>query len=279
LHPNVVLPALTSLVGFAFCGVLFRRFVQRPRAYLFVWGLGLLWYAIAAATEALGGAFGWSSVLYRTWYLTGAIGVAAYLGAGSVYLHRDEPGFRSLSVVCIMLASAPALAGGYLMVGFFGLSAAVLCTVILSTRPGWFAHAVFGALVVATVLAASVVAQSTIDRSLLPTMPDQVVSGQAFPAGTRALTPPLNISGAVLLLFGALASVIHFGRTRAQPDRVLSNVLIAVGALVPSLASGLTRFGITSLFFLGELLGLLCILAGFLLSASTRARPSPSPPG
>jgi hypothetical protein len=54
----------------------------------------------------------------------------------------------------------------------------------------------------------------------------------------------------------------------------VSNILIAVGAFVPSLGSGLTRFGITSLFFVGEFLGLACILVGFLLSTSPR-RPRP----
>ena len=52
---------------------------------------------------------------------------------------------------------------------------------------------------------------------------------------------------------------------------MLSNVLIAVGAFVPSLASGLTRFGVTSVFFLGELAGMALIVAGFILSAP-RAR-------
>ena len=49
-------------------------------------------------------------------------------------------------------------------------------------------------------------------------------------------------------------------------------MLIAVGAFIPSVASGLTRFGVTSLFFVGELLGLVCILAGFLLSGSAATR-------
>jgi urea transporter len=114
-----------------------------------------------------------------------------------------------------------------------------------------------------------------VDQSLLPTGPDQIVSGQAFDANTRALTPPFNITGAAILLLGALISGLHFWRTRALPNRVASNVLIAVGAFVPSLASGLTRFGITSVFFVGELLGLVCILAGFLLSGSTGARSRP----
>jgi hypothetical protein len=70
---------------------------------------------------------------------------------------------------------------------------------------------------------------------------------------------------------------VHFWRTRAQPKRVAANLLIVVGAFVPSLSSGLTRFGITSAFFVGELVGLVCILAGFLLSGSTTPPPSAAP--
>jgi hypothetical protein len=249
------------------------RFVQRRRLYLLVWTLGLMWYALAAGTEALGGALGWTTGLYRAWYVTGAIGVAAYLGAGTVYLHR-EPGFGSLTVVCVMLASAPALATGHLAIGLLGLGGATLLTLVLSMKPAWFASAVFALLVVTSGLAASGVARAPVDLSLLPATPDQVVSGQAFDAGTRALTPVFNISGAALLVFGALASALHFWRTRTMPNRVVSNVLIAVGAFVPSLASGLTRFGVTSVFFLGELLGLVFILAGFLLGGSTSRPPS-----
>lgn len=277
LQPNVVLPALTSLLGFAFCGVLLARFNRRPQPYYLVWTLGLLWYALATASEAIGGAAGWTPALYRLWYLTGAIGVAAYLGAGTVYLHRD-PGFGSLTVVCVMGASVPALVTNHLDIGFGGLGAAILLTTILSSKPGWFPHAVTVALVIATALAALRLMNANIDPGQLPASPAQVVSGQAFDADTRALTPPFNISGALVLILGALMSALHFWRTRALPNRVSSNVLIAVGAFVPSLASGLTRFGVTSLFFLGELLGLACILAGFLLSGSSapRARPGPS---
>ena len=53
-----------------------------------------------------------------------------------------------------------------------------------------------------------------------------------------------------------------------------ANVLIAVGAFIPSVASGLTRFGVTSLFFVGELVGLVCIMAGFLLSTRVRSQTS-----
>jgi hypothetical protein len=276
LHPNVLLPAVTSLLGFGFAGVLLVRFVGRRQPYYLVWGLGLVWYALAAGTEAVGGAQGWTAALYRTWYITGAIGVAAFLGAGSLYLHR-EPAFGSLTVVWLLAACAPALAGRHTMVGLLGLASAGVLTAVLTWRPTWFAHAVFAVLLLASVLAAGQVLNARVDPSLVPTSPDQVVSGQAFDAETRALTPPFNIAGALVLLSGAALSAWRFWRTRALPRRVASNLLIAVGAVVPSLASGLTRYGITSIFFLGELVGLVCILAGFLLSGSTSAPPSVEP--
>ena len=149
----------------------------------------------------------------------------------------------------------------------FALASATALTIVLSLKPGWFAHAVFTLLLLMSLLAATSVVNAKIDPGLLPT-PDQVVTGQAFDPETRALTPPFNITGASVLVLGALISAQTFWRTRALPNRVASNVLIAVGAFVPSLTSGLTRFGITSVFFLGELVGLLFILAGFLLSSS-----------
>ena len=267
---NVLLPALTSALGAAFAAVLVSRFAARRQPYLLVWALGLVWYALAAGTEAVGAVFGWTPALYRAWYLSGAIGVAAYLGAGSVYLHRERS-FGSLVVVALLVGSIPALAGRHVDVGLLGLGCATLLTLVLTWRPAWFAHAVFGLLAALTVAAGTRVLGAPLDLSLLPTTTADVVTGQAFDAQTRALTPPFNITGATILLLGAVLSAVRYGRTRAFPNRVTSNVLIAVGAFVPSVASGLTRFGITSLFFVGELVGLLCILGGFLLSGSPGA--------
>ncbi len=263
----MLLPALTSLLSFGFALVLVARFLGRHQPYYLVWTLGLLWYAFAAGSETLGGLAGWTPALYKLWYTTGAIGVAAYLGAGTIYLHKDQP-FGSLTVVCFLIGSIPALAGRHVTIGLLALASATALTIVLSLKPAWFAHAVFSLLLLMSLLAAISVVNAKIDPGLLPT-PDQVVTGQAFDPETRALTPPFNITGASILILGALISAQTFWRTRALPNRVASNVLIAVGAFVPSLTSGLTRFGITSAFFLGELLGLLFILAGFLLSGST----------
>src|SRR5439155_24879308 len=203
LHPNVVLPALTSLLGFGFAGVLLRRFARRPHAYHLIWALGLVWYALAAGSEALGGAQGWTASLYRVWYITGAIGVAAFVGAGALYLHK-EPSFGALTVVCLLVGSIPPLATLQTEIGLVGLGSATLLTVVLSWKPAWFAHAALAVLITASTLAALAIAGAPVDQSSLPVGPDQIVSGQAFDADTRALTPPFNITGAAILLLGAV---------------------------------------------------------------------------
>ena len=49
-------------------------------------------------------------------------------------------------------------------------------------------------------------------------------------------------------------------------SRVPATILIAIGGFIPAITSGLSRFGSTSAFFVGELLGVVFLLAGFLAS-------------
>lgn len=267
MHPNVLITASTSLLGLVFTIMMAQRFVTRRQPYYLIWSLGLLWYALATGSEALGASTGWSEATYKVWYATGAIGVAAYLGAGTLYLHRDPP-FGALAVICVLGAGVPALATNHLDIGFAGLASAVVLGLVLTFRPRYFAEATTVVLLLASILAVYRIVIGPVDMSLLPTSPDQIVSGQAFDQDTRALTPPFNIAGALILILGAVLSAVQLARTRTTSNRLLGSILIAVGAFIPSVASGLTRFGVTSLFFVGELLGLICILAGFLLSAS-----------
>src|SRR5438067_2116290 len=141
-----------------------RRFAMRRQLYHAIWCLGLIWYALATGSESLGAALGWSASLYRVWYASGAIGVAAYLGAGTLYLHRDPP-FGSLTVICVLGAGVPALATNHLVIGFLGLGAAILLGAILTFRPERFAEAATGVLLVASVLAVYAVARASVDTS------------------------------------------------------------------------------------------------------------------
>ncbi|HEX2681539.1 MAG TPA: hypothetical protein VHQ03_09630, partial [Candidatus Dormibacteraeota bacterium] len=83
---NVVLPLASSVLSFVFAAMVFDQWRQRRHAFQLVWTIGLLWYGISAGAEFLGGAFGWSGPLYRTWYLIGAFLVPPYLGMGTLYL-------------------------------------------------------------------------------------------------------------------------------------------------------------------------------------------------
>jgi hypothetical protein len=61
------------------------------------------------------------------------------------------------------------------------------------------------------------------------------------------------------------------GAVRALLDgtinsRVPATILIAVGGIIPAVTSGMNRFGATSRFFVGELLGVVFLFAGFLVS-------------
>ena len=64
-----------------------------------------------------------------------------------------------------------------------------------------------------------------------------------------------SLPGATLALFrGKLHS------------RVPATILLAIGAFIPAMTSGLSRFGVTETFFLGELLGVIFLFAGTLVS-------------
>ncbi len=83
---NVLLPFTSFVVSIIFAVLVFRRYLQRRRPHLLLWGIGMVFYAIGSFSEAYFGAFGWNDLIFRLWYLFGALLVAAWLGQGSVYL-------------------------------------------------------------------------------------------------------------------------------------------------------------------------------------------------
>ena len=77
---SALLPGITSVLAFIFAIALLDQWRDRRRAYQLVWAIGMLFFAIAAGCEALAAAGSWNGVLYRTWYLTGAVWTAGWLG-------------------------------------------------------------------------------------------------------------------------------------------------------------------------------------------------------
>jgi len=83
---NTVLPFTSSALSAVFAFLLFRRYLVRRGPHLLLWGIGMVFYGIGGFCEGYYGAFGWNPLIFRFWYLCGAILVAAWLGQGTVYL-------------------------------------------------------------------------------------------------------------------------------------------------------------------------------------------------
>lgn len=76
---------------------------------------------------------------------------------------------------------------------------------------------------------------------------------------TAVVAIPVNV-------VASIPDAVRAQREGRLDTRVPATILIAVGGLIPAITSGLNRFGDTSVFFLGELLGVVFLFAGFLVS-------------
>jgi len=81
------LPIVTTLIAIPFCLTLWRRFQTRPAAtYYLCWCIGVAIYGLGTLAEALTTVIGWHPVVFRLWYIAGALLGGAPLAQGSVYL-------------------------------------------------------------------------------------------------------------------------------------------------------------------------------------------------
>lgn len=331
MHPNVLLPLASSAVSFLFAALVLAQWVERRRSFQLVWAVGLLWYGISAGAEFWGSAFGWSEPLYRTWYLIGALLVAAYLGMGTVYLlARTRFGYFAAATIFIgglfaLLSQARLVREGHpapeiavASVIAFATFAAIVVAYVTWRHRRLVGHVTMAILVVASVVVTALVLSANIAAPGYALDPATGVPvGTAIPEHIRVLSGPFNIAGAFTLVFGALFSAYVFMpkrkllRGRRLPpvaaqlygalavlvnllaslplaaaalargqlhSRVPATLLIALGGFIPGITSGLNRFGITWSFFLGELLGVLLIFIGFVVSTeifSARVRIGP----
>jgi hypothetical protein len=124
------------------------------------------------------------------------------------------------------------------------------------------AHIVMAILLVASAYATFRVFAVSIDLSSL-----HLLSGIAMPQEVRFMTPGFNTFGTVVLVGGAIYGAWVFWRRRVMPHRVISNILIAVGAILPAVGGTHVRLGGNPQFlYLSELLGIIIIFIGFLRS-------------
>lgn len=299
---STILPLASSVLSFVFAAMVFDQWWQRRHPFQLVWAIGLVWYGISTGSEFLGGAFGWSDPVYRTWYLVGVFLVPSYLGAGTIYLlNKTRFGyFAAASLVgggLLSLATNTTYHGGnagYVVLGV-ALSAAIAVAVTTALRRQLQAHVAMSFLVAGTVIVAALTASARVSGAYVDPATHAPVA-TAIPGYLRVSSFPFTVGGGLSLVFGALYSAYIFMPKRRAiaarlavlaivvnfvaslpaaaaallrgrlHSRVPATILIAVGAFVPGLTSSLNRLGITWATFLGEFLGLLLIFVGFLVS-------------
>ena len=253
------------------------------------------WYLIGAFYVAAWLGMGTVALLSRTrfgYFVTASLLLSApiTLAAGTKYAAPMSAGLAAAA--CVALAVVTAL---------LTWRARALATPVL-----------LAALVGASALIAVLVLTAPIAAPGYATDPATGVPvGEAMPGYLRPLTIPFNVGGALALVLGAVFSAYVYMpkrkllRARALPpvvaqiygalavavnlivslpgalialargrlhSRVPATLLIALGGFVPGLTSSLNRFGITWSFFAGELIGIVLIFAGFVVSTEAFAR-------
>lgn len=255
---NHILPFVSTAIMLMFTVYVLQRFAVRRAPHFLFWGIGLAMFGAGSFAEAYL-ALAWSPVVFFIWYLFGAALNAAWIGHGTLYLLVRKKWIHAVTLVLVL----GSVFAGYLMLRVMPqLDTAVFTTdKMISEQYGTKVlegdEASTEALTATTTYRGQEV---TVARGLLP-----------LGAAVRLTTPFFNIYGLLTLVGGAIWSGYLFWRKRVLPNRVIGNVLIAIGALLIGSASTLTRLGYGQFLYIGELLSAILMFAGFRFAA----RPQP----
>jgi len=175
--------------------------------------------------------FTFSALVLKVWYLCGAMLTAAWLGQGTLHLLVRKRGV------------APVLTGLLALVSLVAL----------------------GLMLVAPVTPAA--AAFDFNRPVSAQYKEILVRSGAI----IALTIVLNLYGTLALVGGALYSAYLFWRKRVLVNRMVGNILIAAGALMPAMAGSFIKAGLADWLYVSEFLGAVIMYLGFLRATASPA--------
>jgi hypothetical protein len=228
---STILPLTSTVISLIFAVLVLRRWAERKRAHMLIWGIALLIYGTGTFAEFYS-SLAWSATIFRLWYLCGAVLAAAWLGQGTVHLLVRRANVANALLIVLLIGSAVAAV-----------------------------H------VFSTPLNESIFSPNVPLSEQYATRAAQGVVGIMPEGGVRSYSFVFNIYGTVALVGGALYSGYLFWRKRVMPNRVVGNVLIALGGLSPALGGTLARIGAPEYLYLSELVGVVVIFIGFLFAA------------
>jgi hypothetical protein len=176
--------------------------------------------------------FTFSGLTLKLWYLSGAMLTAAWLGQGTFHLLVRKRGV---------------------------------------------AWTLTGMLIAVSLVAATLVLVAPLTPAAESYHVGKAISSQYKDILTRsgltiALTILLNIYGTLSLVGGAIYSAFIFWRKRVLLNRMIGNVLIAIGALAPAMAGSFVKMGMVDGLYLSELIGVVLMYIGFIQATTVPAR-------
>jgi hypothetical protein len=180
--------------------------------------------------------FTFNPVALKLWYLSGAMLTAAWLGQGTINLLVRRRGIAPTLNIILAVVS-------------------LLALVLVFTAPITSAAATFNTA--------------------------EPLSGQYKDILTRSgvmifLTILLNTYGTFTLVGGAIYSAYIFWRKHVLFNRMIGNILIAAGAILPAIGGSFIKMGLPDFLYLSEFLGAILMYIGFLQATIPVAVKAPS---
>lgn len=125
----LIFPLIATIISAFFSGIVFRQYLTRRNPAHLSWAFALFLFGVGTACDFLASVGGWTPLIARTYYLTGATVVVGFLALGTLYLLAPRPVAR---VWLVLMAGATILA-------IFLLAGAEVDPVKLKseTDPGW----------------------------------------------------------------------------------------------------------------------------------------------
>lgn len=187
--------------------------------------------------------------LHLLWWALGiaTYGVGTFTESLTTLIGWNEPTFRAWYISGALLGGAPLAQGTVYL--------------LLSRRT---AHALTAVLLTFIAVASTAVMFSPIDYTQVEghRLTGRVLEWQ----WVRAFSPFVNMYAVVFLIGGAILSALRYSGNPATRHRVVANVLIAIGAILPGIGGTATRMGYTEVLYVTELAGLMLTWAGYRLS-------------
>ncbi len=168
--------------------------------------------------------FTFSPIALKLWYLCGAMLTAAWLGQGTINLLVRRRGIAPTLNIILAIVS-------------------LLAVVLVLIAPITSAAAHFS-----TAQPLSAQYKDILSRSGIIVL----------------LTILLNTYGTFTLVGGAIYSAYIFWRKKILFNRMIGNILIAVGAILPAMGGSFVQMGLPDFLYVSEFLGAILMYVGFL---------------